>query len=57
MTNRELITELLQHNLDAVVRLEVGGDGAVHSSLDVFVNSDEVPWEIPHTVNITSEAP
>lgn len=55
MTNRELITELLQHDLDSVVRLEVGGDGAIHSSLGVFIRTE--PWSVPWTVTITSEEP
>jgi hypothetical protein len=36
MINRELIQELLSQDLDAEVRLEVGGDGAIHSSQEVF---------------------
>jgi hypothetical protein len=54
MINRELIQELLSQDLDAEVRLEVGGDGAIHSSQEVFVRSE--PWNNLNIV-LTSEKP
>jgi hypothetical protein len=40
MTVEDLIDELHRYPKDTIVKLEVGGDGAIHSSREVHVFSD-----------------
>lgn len=40
MTNRELIIYLIEQPMDADIKLEVGGDGAIHSGYAEKVSTE-----------------